>query len=124
MNSKKYNIILGTLLIIFGLICTGISVFNYLKPEIVVDINKIKETSISECQQNALNNGFSTSRIGDEIIATARNQTNVLNNPMPLVYKSTIVIEKCDNMHLTYYCVGTECEQKFIFKMKFPTQTK
>lgn len=122
MTKKKLNIILGTLLTIFGLVCTGISIFNYIKPEIVIDINKVKEKSIADCQQHSLNNGFSTSRMGDEIISTAREITSFLNNPMPFVYKSTIVIEKCQNMNLSYYCAGPDCEQKFIFKMKFPTQ--
>lgn len=122
MNKKKRNTLLGTLLIIFGLVCTGISIFNYIKPEITVDIIKIKEDSIYACQQHALSNGFSTSRMGDEIIATSKNNESFLKNPMPFVYKSTIVIEKCENMHLTYYCAGGDCEQEFIFKMKFPIQ--
>lgn len=120
MNTKKYHIILGTLLMLFGLICTGFSMYNYAKPEIVVDMKLIKENSINNCQQIALNNGFSSSRMGDEIIVSPRISSKALINPMPLVYKSTIVLEKCENMHLTYYCIGDECEQKFTFKMKFP----
>ncbi len=120
MNTKKYHIILGCLLMIFGFVCTGFSIFNYIKPEIVIDINTVKEKAIADCQQNALNNGFSASRMGDEIIVSAKNSAEIFNNPMPSVYKSSIVIEKCENMHLSYYCIGEECSQKFVFKMIFP----
>lgn len=120
MNTKKYHMIIGILLMLFGIICTGFSMYNYVKPEITVNIKTLEEKSIKDCQQIAINNGFSSSRIGDELIMTSRNSLRDLNNPMPLVYKSTIVIEKCDNMHLISYCIGQECDQNFNFKMKFP----
>lgn len=117
MNTKKYHAIIGTLLIIFGLICTGISIANYLKPEAKVDIESISLASLKNCQQEAINSGFNVAMAGDELRISPK-KTEVLNNPMPEIYKLSILITKCENVYVESFCAGEECSQPIELIMK------
>lgn len=118
MNIKKYHIILGLLLTLFGIVCTSFSIINYLKPELEVNIINIKNTSINECQQEGINAGFNVMKSNDNLTFTPKG--DVLNNPTPYMYKASLLIEKCSNLHVEYFCMGEECDNPLILKMKFP----
>jgi len=118
MNIKKYHIILGLLLTLFGIVCTSFSIMNYLKPEMEVNIVNIKNTAINKCQQEGINVGFNVMKTNDELSFTPKG--DALENPTPYMYKASLLIEKCPNMHVKYFCMGEECESPLILKMNFP----
>jgi hypothetical protein len=117
MNTKKYHMIIGTLLVLFGVVCTTISVFIYLKPEIQPDLNGLINAKTQECYNLAVSSGFNveTVKTGNIIMnlkITAK-EPDILNNPMPVVYKSSLLISKCNNLKIKNYCLGQDCIQDY-----------
>lgn len=117
MNTKKYHMIIGSLLIIFGLICTAISVFIYLKPEIEPDLNALLNAKTQECYNLAVSSGFNVETVKSGSIITnikiTAKESDLLNNPMPAVYKSSLLISKCNNLKIKNYCLGQDCIQDY-----------
>ena len=68
MNAKKYHIIVGLILILFGVVCTGFSVMQYMKPEHKIDISKIIRDEANICKTKAITAGFNASFNGDVLI--------------------------------------------------------
>lgn len=115
MNIKKYHIIIGLILALFGLICTGLSVATYFKPEIPVDIEAMKTQAALNCQQQGITLGFSVKKDKDLLVFTPKNPS--IDDPRPDIYKSSILIERCEKMLVNYFCMGEECENPVILKM-------
>jgi len=119
MNTKRYHIIIGLLLILFGLTCTVISILTYLKPENKVDIESVKSLALNSCLIEAKKSGFDAKKIENEIVIHSK-KSDILDNPMPEIYKSSILITKCENVDVKSFCVGEECEKFFTLKFEQP----
>lgn len=132
MNTKKYHLIIGLLLIIFGFICTGFSIYIYFKPEVKTDLNAELNRKVNECKTLAISSGFNieeqkTGSITTSMIISAKEQS-ILNDPMPYIYKSSLLLDKCTNMEIKTFCVGEGCisnhGRDFIIKLERPTLKK
>ncbi len=129
MNTKKYHMIIGTLLIMFGFFCTGFSIYIYLKPEVEADMNLLLNNKVNECKTLASNSGFnveveSTGNV-TTLIKLKTKEDSVLDNPMPYIYKASLLISKCNNMKVKKFCVGEGCISEhgsdFVFELERPT---
>jgi hypothetical protein len=108
MNAKKYHIIVGLILILFGVVCTGFSVMQYMKPEHKVDKTKIMRDEANICKTKAITAGFNASFNGDILTVTSK-RSNILDNPTSEVYKSSILISQCDKLEVKEFCLGQGC---------------
>lgn len=132
MNTKKYHIMIGLLLILFGFICTGFSIYIYFKPELKSDLNAELNQKVNECKTLAISSGFNveeqkTGAIITSMTITAKDQS-ILNDPMPYIYKSSLLISKCTNMKIKTFCIGEGCipeyNKDFIIKLDRPNIKK
>lgn len=108
MNAKKYHIIVGLILILFGFLCTGFSVMQYMKPEHKVDKNKIMKEEANLCKTKAILAGFNASFNGDILTITSK-RSDILDNPTQEIYKSSILISQCDKLEVKEFCLGQGC---------------
>lgn len=108
MNAKKYHIIVGLILILFGVVCTGFSVMQYMKPEHKIDISKIIRDEANICKTKAITAGFNASFNGDVLTITSK-RSDILNNPTQEIYKSSILISQCDKLEVKEFCLGQGC---------------
>lgn len=125
MNAKKYHIIVGLILILFGFACTGFSIMQYLKPENKVDVSKLIRDEANMCKTKAITAGFNASFNGDILTITSK-RTNILDNPTQEIYKSSILISQCDKLEVKEFCLGQGCIQQYQteFLLKFQLKTK
>lgn len=125
MNAKKYHILVGLILILFGFVCTGYSVFQYMKPEHKVDKTKILKEEANFCKTKAITAGFKASFNGDILTITSK-RNNILDNPTSEVYKSSILISQCNKLEVQEFCLGQGCvplyQNEFILKFKLKTK--
>ncbi len=105
---------------LFGFACTGVSIMNYLKPEIAIDKVAIKNKAMNDCQQFAIATGFNISKTPTELVLFPKEEGQALLNPVPYIYKASLMVEKCHNLHVKYFCMGEECEKPVIIKFEFP----
>lgn len=121
MNAKKYHIIVGLILILFGFVCTGFSVMQYIKPEHKMDKTKIMKDEANMCKTKAITAGFNASFNGDVLTITSKRQ-NILDNPTQEIYKSSILISQCDKLEVKEFCLGQGClpiyQKEFILNFK------
>lgn len=108
MNAKKYHIIVGLILILFGVVCTGFSVMQYMKPEHKIDISKIIRDEANICKTKAITAGFNASFNGDVLTITSK-RSDILNNPTQEIYKSSILISQCNKLEVKEFCLGQGC---------------
>lgn len=125
MNAKKYHIIVGLILILFGFICTGFSAMQYMKPEHKVDKTKIMRDEANICKTKAITAGFNASFNGDILTITSK-RSDILNNPTQEIYKSSILISQCDKLEVKEFCLGQGCLPVYQrdFVLNFQLKTK
>lgn len=125
MNAKKYHILVGLILILFGFICTGFSALQYMKPEHKVDKTKILKEEANFCKTKAITAGFNASFSGDILSITSK-RSNILDNPTSEIYKSSILISQCDKLEVHEFCLGQGClplyQKEFILTFKLKTK--
>lgn len=112
MNAKKYHIIVGLILILFGFICTGFSALQYMKPEHKVDKTKIMRDEANICKSKAITAGFNASFNGDILTVTSK-RLDILDNPTQEIYKSSILITQCNKLEVKEFCLGQGCIQQY-----------
>jgi hypothetical protein len=125
MNAKKYHIIVGLILMLFGFVCTGFSVMQYIKPEHKVDITKIMRDEANICKTKAITAGFNASFNGDLLTITSK-RTDILNNPTQEIYKSSILISQCNKLEVKEFCLGQGClpvyQKEFILNFQLKSK--
>lgn len=125
MNAKKYHIIVGLILMLFGFICTGFSVMQYIKPEHKVDKTKIMREESNICKTKAIMAGFNASFNGDLLTITSK-RADILNNPTQEIYKSSILIAQCDKLEVKDFCLGQGClavyQKEFVLNFQLKTK--
>lgn len=125
MNAKKYHILVGLILIIFGFVCTGFSVMQYIKPEHKTDVNKVMRDEANQCKTKAITAGFNASFDGDILSITSK-RANILDNPTPEIYKSSILITQCEKLAVKEFCLGQGClptyQKEFILNFQLKTK--
>lgn len=125
MNAKKYHIIVGLILVIFGFVCTGFSVMQYIKPEHKVDKTKIMKDEANICKTKAITAGFNASFNGDILTITSK-RVDILNNPTQEIYKSSILISQCDKLEVKEFCLGQGCmpvyQKEFILNFQLKSK--
>lgn len=125
MNAKKYHILVGFVLIIFGFICTGFSVLQYIKPEHKLDKTKILRDEANICKTKAITAGFNASFNGDLLTITSK-RNDILNNPTQEIYKSSILISQCDKLEVKEFCLGQGClplyQKEFILNFQLKSK--
>lgn len=125
MNAKKYHIIVGLILILFGFICTGFSAMQYMKPEHKVDTTKIMRDEANICKSKAITAGFNASFNGDILTITSK-RSNILDNPTQEIYKSSILISQCNKLEVKEFCLGQGCVAQYQkeFVLNFQLKSK
>lgn len=125
MNAKKYHIIVGLILMLFGFVCTGFSVMQYIKPEHKIDTTKIMRDEANICKTKAITAGFNASFNGDLLTITSK-RTDILNNPTQEIYKSSILISQCDKLEVKEFCLGQGClpvyQKEFILNFQLKSK--
>lgn len=125
MNTKKYHIIVGLILMLFGFVCTGFSVMQYIKPEHKVDTTKIMRDDANICKTKAITAGFNASFNGDLLTITSK-RTDILNNPTQEIYKSSILISQCNKLEVKEFCLGQGClpvyQKEFILNFQLKSK--
>lgn len=125
MNAKKYHIIVGLILMLFGFVCTGFSIMQYLKPEQKVDQSKIMRDEANICKTKAITAGFNASFNGDVLTITSK-RSDILDNPTQEIYKSSILISQCDKLEVKEFCLGQGCmpvyQKEFVLNFKLKTK--
>jgi len=125
MNAKKYHIIVGLILILFGFVCTGFSAMQYMKPEHKVDKSKIIRDEANICKTKAITAGFNASFNGDILTVTSK-RANILDNPTAEIYKSSILISQCDKLEVKEFCLGQGCvpiyQKEFILNFQLKSK--
>ena len=125
MNAKKYHIIVGLILILFGFICTGFSAMQYMKPEQKVDKTKIMRDEANLCKTKAITAGFNASFNGDILTITSK-RSDILNNPTQEISKSSILISQCNKLEVKEFCLGQGCITQYQkeFVLNFQLKSK
>lgn len=125
MNAKKYHIIVGLILMLFGFVCTGFSVMQYIKPEHKIDKTKIMRDEANICKTKAITAGFNASFNGDLLTITSK-RVDILNNPTQEIYKSSILISQCDKLEVKEFCLGQGCmpvyQKEFILNFQLKSK--
>lgn len=125
MNAKKYHIIVGLILMLFGFACTGISIMQYIKPEHKIDKTKIMRDEANICKTKAITAGFNASFNGDLLTITSK-RSDILNNPTQEIYKSSILISQCDKLEVKEFCLGQGClavyQKEFILNFQLKSK--
>jgi hypothetical protein len=125
MNAKKYHIIVGLILILFGFVCTGFSAMQYMKPEHKVDKSKIIRDEANICKTKAITAGFNASFNGDILTVTSK-RANILDNPTAEIYKSSILISQCNKLEVKEFCLGQGClpiyQKEFILNFQLKSK--
>ena len=125
MNAKKYHIIVGLILILFGFVCTGFSAMQYMKPEHKVDKSKIMRDEANICKSKAITAGFNASFNGDILTVTSK-RLDILDNPTQEIYKSSILISQCNKLEVKEFCLGQGCvpqyQKEFILNFKLKSK--
>jgi hypothetical protein len=125
MNAKKYHVIVGLILILFGFVCTGFSAMQYMKPEHTLDKTKIMRDEANMCKTKAITAGFNASFNGDILTITSK-RSDILDNPTQEIYKSSILISQCDKLEVKEFCLGQGClpvyQKEFVLNFQLKTK--
>lgn len=110
---------------LFGFVCTGFSVMQYLKPEQKIDQSKIMRDEANICKTKAITAGFNASFNGDILTVTSK-KSDILNNPTQEIYKSSILISQCSRLEVKEFCLGQGCVAQYQkeFVLNFQLKSK
>lgn len=121
---KKSNVTIGLFMAIIGFAAMGLSVYIFSKPEQKIDISQEMNKEVSACMQEAQKLKFLVISSPSQITIKSNYSNNDKIFAERELYKSSLLIEKCENLELVNFCAGEGCvDSKLVyFQLKYPLE--
>lgn len=123
--SKKSNLTIGSIMILIGICFIAFSSYIYMEPRKILDVTDEMNKEVNNCINESKNLGFIVSKKDNKTIFMESNYT--YNNKELIekeLYKSSLVLEKCNKLNLVSFCAGEGCKDgKLVyFEISYPLE--